>query len=188
MREKASWQVAVTIIFLLLSVYLILSIACIVFGVLGWRFPTLCALAILLPILAMAIPAMLNHSRGCYKILFPWYFIHNLISVIACAFVYQYYGVLETTTGKLDTSFISSMILSFNTWTTLGFGDLIPVPRTRLFSSIQAFLGMLTIPVGFSLIWLWVTESMVPPHLAFLDRRKFKFDETGDIVGERKKG
>ena len=188
MREKAPWQVSATIIFLLLTGYLLLSVVCIMFGILGWRYPTLCVLALLLPILTIAIPAMLNYSRGSYKILFPWYFIHNLISVVVCAFIYLDYGVFETTTGKLDNSFISSIILSFNVWTTLGFGDLIPVSKTRLFSSIQAFLGMLTIPVGVSLIWLWVTDSMVPPHLAFLERKKYKFDEMGDIIGKKEDG
>jgi hypothetical protein len=29
---------------------------------------------------------------------------------------------------------------------------------------------------------------MVPPHLAFLERRKYKFDEMGDIIGKREDG
>jgi hypothetical protein len=188
MRFQSPWQVLSGYITVLVLIYIIATIIASVTAILDLKYLTLGILAILLIVFVLAIPAMLNFARSNYLILFSWFVIHNFISTIVVAFLYAKSGVYVTTSGKLDTSFHAGMSLSLNIWTTLGFADLIPVPHMRLFASLQAFLALFTIPVGFSLLWLLVTESLVPPQKAYLDKLKFRFSKNGDIVGKKEDG
>ena len=133
-----------------------------------WVLVTAICLAIGFSIIIQLIPTMLNLSRSFFTFLASLFLIHILVTLIAFAFHYKFAGLIGPS-GFSAPSFRDALYFSVTTFTTLGYGDLRPIPEMRLATSVEAFAGMTSVVLGISLIWLWCEENLVPKEMAFFD-------------------
>ncbi len=155
LMKAASW-----LLYLLIAILVICS-----------RFSTVCAY--LLPLVLFLqytmfvwmIPLNLNWSRGLYSHLFWKSILLFCVTVFSFSFVYWFYGVVDSATGTTVKCYPTSLYFSVTTWSTLGYGDFRPVPSVRLLTSLEAILGVLSIPLIFTMIWkycdfrIWGTSN-----------------------------
>lgn len=73
----------------------------------------------------------------------------SLISIftIIVGFANVYAGAGVQHQGSLPTHWVDYVYFSATTFTTLGYGDFIPCPQVRLFTSLEALLGLLYGPL-----------------------------------------
>lgn len=133
-----------------------------------WVLFTACFLAVGVIIVIRLIPTMLNLSRDYFKTVASDFIIYIVVTIIAFALHHKSAGLVEPS-GKVATTFIDALYFSVTTFTTLGYGDLRPIPEMRLATSIEAFLGMISFALAMSMLWLWCQENLVPKEMAFFD-------------------
>ena len=120
------------------------------------------------------IPLFLNLSRSFYIYILALLFLHVCVTITSFALHYMASGVIGPN-GDISSSFYDSIYFSITTFTTLGYGDFQPLPARRLSTSSEALIGMLSMAVCASIIWLWCQENLISKEMAFLDgyrRRK----------------
>ena len=129
------------------------------------------------------IPLNLNWSRSLYSHLFWKAILLFCVTVISFAIIYRFYGIVDSARGITVKSYLTSTYFSITTWSTLGYGDFKPVPSLRLLTSLEAILGVLSIPLIFTMIWkycdfrIWDTSNEDGQE----ERKNFKLhlDERG---------
>ena len=185
MRYKAPWQVLVAGIGIAWLLYIGAAVLAIAGALINIQTLSLIGIGIGTFACGLSIPLHLNYTRSSYWIIIPWQFIHALITILTFAVFYARAGLLEPN-GGISHSFSDAFYLSFTTWTALGSDDLIAPKSLRMLSSIEAVCGMIFMPILTAVYLQAIIESTVEPKLAYLDKRKFKFDRDGDIISERK--
>ena len=119
-------------------------------------------------IIIQLIPVMLNLSRTYFVFVASNFFVHVLATIIAFALHHKSAGLIGPS-GPVEPSFWDALYFSVTTFTTLGYGDLQPIPAMRLATSIEALAGMLSMALLASMLWLWCQENLVPKEIAFFD-------------------
>lgn len=153
--EAVSW-----LLYLVLAVLVFLSGYCLVCA---YLFPFL--LFFQYALLIWMIPLNLNWSRGLYSHLFWKSVLLFCITLLSFSLVYRFYGVIDSATGEITQRYLTSLYFSITTWSTLGYGDFRPVAGIRLLTSFEAILGVLSIPLIFTMIWkycdfrIWETSN-----------------------------
>jgi hypothetical protein len=74
-------------------------------------------------------------------VLFPFVAVATIILVYALG--YRYLGVVDNGQTNPNPDPVTCVYLSLVTWTTLGYGDVTPMPQIRLFAASEAFVGYL---------------------------------------------
>ena len=133
-----------------------------------WVLFTATCLSIGFFLIIRLVPPMLNLSRSFFKGIVSLILIHIAVTIIAFAFHHKSAGLMEPA-GLLVPSFRDALYFSVTTFTTLGYGDLQPLPEMRLATSIEAFAGMISVALGVAMIFLWCEEDLVSPDMAFFD-------------------
>lgn len=67
--------------------------------------------------------------------------------IFVCALVYHTSGLLNSGTGKALTGFSNALYLSGVTFTTLGYGDVVPTGWVRFVAAIEGASGFLLVPM-----------------------------------------
>ena len=119
-------------------------------------------------IIIQLIPVMLNLSRTYFVFVASNFFVHVSVTIIAFALHHKSAGLIGRL-GPVEPSFGDALYFSVTTFTTLGYGDLQPIPAMRLATSIEALAGMISMALFVSMIWLWCQENLVPKEMAFFD-------------------
>lgn len=104
--------------------------------------------------------------------------IHISITIFSFALHYHSSGLLGAK-GEFSPSLYESLYFSMTTFTTLGYGDIQPLPNYRLTTSLEALSGMVSMALGSSMIWLWCQENMIPKEMAFFDGNRRHKKELG---------
>lgn len=84
----------------------------------------------------------ISKKKSIRNIRTEFYFIvaMGLTNIVQFACLYRMYGVKDAT-GVVSADWMISFYFSIVTWTTLGYGDFVPVPELRLVSAFEALLG-----------------------------------------------
>ena len=119
-------------------------------------------------IIIQLIPVMLSLSRAYFVFVASNFLIHVSVTIITFALHHKSAGLIGRS-GPVEPSFRDALYFSVTTFTTLGYGDLQPIPAMRLATSIEALAGMVSMALFVSMIWLWCQENLVPKEMAFFD-------------------
>ncbi len=141
--EVVSW-----LLYFVLAIFVFLSSY---FLVCAYLFPFL--LFSQYALLIWMIPLNLNWSRGLYSRLFWKSVFLFCVTILSFSLVYRFYGIIDTASGEITKRYLTSLYFSITTWSTLGYGDFRPVAEVRLLTSFEAILGVLSIPLIFTMIW-----------------------------------
>lgn len=149
--------------------YFSFGLASIVIVLLGlkWQFALFFVplpLILMLFLIVTAIPLFLNWSRNMYGTLLWGMVIFIVFSLAIYTSTYMITGVNYN--GVKEYNIWSSVYFSLNTFTTLGYGDFSPIKHFRLIASSQAFIGIMTVPILISIIWLYCSERLHRPVVA----------------------
>ena len=130
------------------------------------------------------IPLMLNLSRSFFSFIASLLLIHVAVTITAFALHHKSAGLIGRSGHPLEPSFWDALYFSVTTFTTLGYGDLQPMPEMRLATSVEALAGMISVALSASMIWLWCQENLVPKELAFFDgdrrhKKRWRYQEFG---------
>ena len=177
LMHNVPWQAALVAALRVTIVYSVMLLGALVLGAFGW-LPLLAGLLLILAfvILIFIIPLFMNLSRGYFILLLVFLAGHMVVTLFAYAMQYFHAGIAGSG-GVVIYSFRDSLYFSVTTWTTLGYGDFIPIPRMRLVTSLEALTGVISMAIAISFIWLWCTENLVPKEKAFFDgNRRHKKD------------
>ena len=92
-----------------------------------------------------------HHLKQTIVLLFALFFAHSIhVWFFACGYMLLVntfeIGHFVTESGDMyHTGFVDALYYSIVTYTSLGFGDIIPTQATRLLTGIEALLGLLMI-------------------------------------------
>jgi hypothetical protein len=165
------WQAAITGAMVVSIAFLF---AMTIGGIAAWLglavVVVLCQCFALLVMLQL-IPLMLNLSRTFYGYLLIVYFVFVAGAIAQYALAFYRSGLLSAA-GGVTKSFRDAVYFSVTTWTTLGYGDLTAPPHMRLVTSAEALMGAVSLAIGVSFFWLYVTEQLVPKDRALFDGKK----------------
>lgn len=163
------WQLVVTFASLLFAIFIVTTLLSLVSGYFGWHLVfTLFFIVSGFLIIILIIPLVLNLSRSFYVYLLFALLLHVSISIITFSLHYMDSGLIGPS-GQFHPKFYDAIYFSITTFTTLGYGDLQPIPSQRLVTSVEALTGMLSMALGASLIWLWCQENLLPKEMALWD-------------------
>ena len=170
LTHNVPWQYALGHGFVLEAVFVAVMLLSVISGYFDWwvLFTPL-FLAVGFFVVIQLIPLMLNLSRSFFVFIAPHFFVHVLATIIAFALHHKSAGLIGRSGHPLEPSFWDALYFSVTTFTTLGYGDLQPMPEMRLATSVEALAGMLSIALFASMIWLWCQENLVPKEMAFFD-------------------
>ena len=169
------WQGAVAsvgISHIVFAMAMLLSLASGYFN--WWVILTAIFLAVGLIVILRLIPTMLNLSRSYFAFTASHLLIYISVTIVAFALHHMSAGLIGQF-GPFMPSFRDALYFSVTTFTTLGYGDLQPIPEMRLATSVEALIGMFSVALTVATIWLWCQENLVPKKMAFFDgyrRRK----------------
>ncbi len=119
-------------------------------------------------IMVQLIPLLLSMSRASFVLVASNFFFYVLVVIITFALHHKSAGLIERS-EFVEPSFWDALYFSVTTFTTLGYGDLQPIPAMRLATSIEALAGMISMALFVSMIWLWCQENLVSKEKAFFD-------------------
>ena len=171
------WQVALGTALMSTIIFIGVMLLSLISGYFGWY--SIFTAAFLLAgffVITSLLPLLLNLSRSFFWLVFGLLVIHIVVTIFSFALHYQSSGLLGGG-GKFIPSFYDALYFSVTTFTTLGYGDMQPLPNHRLTTSVEALSGMVSMAIGASLIWLWCQENLVPKEMTFFDgNRRLKTD------------
>ena len=136
-----------------------------------WVLFTAIFLAIGFFIIIQLIPTMLNLSRSYHKVIAWLMLIQIFVTIIAFALHHMSAGLIGPS-GTSAPTFADALYFSVTTFTTLGYGDLKPIPEMRLATSVEAFAGMISVAIAVAIIWLWCEEDLIPKEMSLLDANR----------------
>jgi len=169
MLQQIQWQTALVYVGMFVLAFISSMFLSLCSGYFGWSsILTTIFLITGFIIIITLLPILLNLSRSFFWIAFVLLLTHVLVTIISFTLHYHESGLLGTT-GKISPSFYDSLNFSIATFTTLGYGDLQPLPSYRLATSLEALLGMVSMALGISVIWLWCQENIIPKEVAYFD-------------------
>lgn len=172
LHHGVPWQAALGAAFTMFLIFAAVLLLSLVSGYFGWYSMVTAALLLIgFIIIVVMIPGLLNLSREWFWVVFVLLAIQIAITILAFAFHYKSSGLIGSD-GVFRPSFYDALYFSVTTFTTLGYGDLQPIPGYRLTTSIEALFGMVSMAVGASLIWLWCQENLISPEMAFFDAKR----------------
>nr|WP_320116503.1 ion channel [uncultured Desulfuromonas sp.] len=173
------WQAVLAHAVQLFVVFFVSMVLSLVSGYFGWySIFTLVFISFGFFVIISTIPLLLNLSRSFFIYIFLLLIGHVFITIVAFTLHFMDSGLVGPS-GQFIPSFYDALYFSITTFTTLGYGDLQPMPDHRLTTSIEALIGMVSMAIGASLIWLWCQENLVPKEMAFWDgNRRNKKDIT----------
>ena len=128
----------------------------------------------LICIIIWSIPANLNWSKNLYGHLFSKVIILVFFTIVIYAIEYKYIGLIDSLSKPNKESFLKALYFSITTWTTLGFGDIIPSYNCRLLASAEALTGTISIPLIFAMAWFWIEQR--------LNRESLEENEFGSLT------
>lgn len=127
-------------------------------------------------IIIQLVPLTLNLSRSYYTAVVIVTIVQLAVTILTFTFHYQAFGLLRESKAFTPT-FTEALYFSVTTFTTLGYGDLQPLPAARLVTSVEALAGMISVAITAAIIWLWCQENLIPKEMAVLDgNRRAKGD------------
>jgi hypothetical protein len=80
------------------------------------------------------------------------------ISIVGFALLYQEIGLVEGDDVPV-TTFADSLYFSIITWTTVGYGDIKPSPRARLWAAAESFYGYVLMAFLIAQIISWLDAA-----------------------------
>ncbi|HEU0230788.1 MAG TPA: ion channel [Burkholderiaceae bacterium] len=169
MLTQGTWQGALGTAALSVIIFSTSILLSLVSGFFGW-YSILIGIFLFIGfyVIITILPLLLNLSRSFYWIIFALLIIHISITILSFALNYHSTGLLGSK-GKFAPSFYDSLYFSITTFTTLGYGDIRPLPSYRLTTSLEALIGMVSMALGASVIWLWCQENLIPKEIAYFD-------------------
>jgi len=169
------WQAALVMQLEMSIVYIAMLLISLLLGAFGW-LPLLGGLMLIFAfvILIGMIPLFMNLSRGYFTLLLGYLAGHIIVTLLAYALQYWHAGIVASDNSVIN-NFQDSLYFSVTTWTTLGYGDFVPIQKMRLATSLEVLTGFISMAITVSFIWLWCTENLVPKEMAFFDgKRRYK--------------
>ena len=107
------------------------------------------------------------------------YLIMTLFNLLGFAIIYYFFGIC---CDKEPVDFTTSLYFSVVTWTTLGYGDLSPLPELRLVAAFEAFMGYLymavLVGIALELIHAKLQEKKIKQKLTYRQIRQRFFYKT----------
>lgn len=169
MLHGVLWQDAIYEAMLSVIIFSIAMLLSLASGFFGWYsvFTTVFLVVGFFVIITL-LPLLLNLSRSFFWVIFCLLIVHIVVTISSFALHYHDSGLLGKH-GLFIPGFYDSLYFSITTFAKLDYGDFQPLPRHRLTTSFEALLGMASIAVCASLIWLWCQENMVPKEMSFFD-------------------
>lgn len=169
------WQVMAANALMGIIIFVIAMLLSVISGFLGWYSILICfSLIVGFSVIITMIPLLLNMSRSYFLIVFAMLISHITTTICSFALHYKVTGLFGNE-GKFYPSFYDALYFSITTFTTLGYGDIQPLQDCRLTTSLEALLGMVSMALGASVLWLWCQENMVPKEMTFFDgNRRYK--------------
>ena len=169
LAHNVPWQEGLYLGFIGEIAFVAAMLLSVINGYFDWWVPfTVLFLAGGFLIMVQLIPLMLNMSRDSFVLVASNFFVYVSVTIIAFALHHKSAGLIERS-GLIEPSFWDALYFSVTTFTTLGYGDLQPIPGMRLATSIEALAGMISMALFVSIIWLWCQENLVPKEMAFFD-------------------
>ena len=169
LTHNLPWQGVLAYGFVRETVFVAAMLLSVISGYFDWWVPfTVLFLAGGFFIIIQLIPVMLNLSRTYFVFVASNFFVHVSVTIIAFALHHKSAGLIGRL-GPVEPSFGDALYFSVTTFTTLGYGDLQPIPAMRLATSIEALAGMISMALFVAMIWLWCQENLVPKEMAFFD-------------------
>jgi hypothetical protein len=106
-----------------------------------WGEPSLwLSLAVIVVASLYYTTTFFNANDKLEKLFF--FVLSQLFMILYFANLYKAVGVIRTFTGKVyEPNWVDAIYFSVVTWTTLGYGDFVPVDELKLFAICQALLG-----------------------------------------------
>ena len=170
MSHGQPWQGVVASMF---TSYLIVAsglLISLVSGYFNWSiFITCVSLVVALIFVVRLIPTMLNLSRSFFLWIMFEFLIFISATIVAFALHHKSAGLVGTN-GPLEPSFHDAIYFSVTTFTTLGYGDMQPLPEMRLATSIESLAGMFSVALASAVVFLWCQDHTVPYDLSLLRR------------------
>ena len=170
--HNVPWQGVLYMMFRVLAWFIVAMFLSLISGFFNWWI--LCTtifLAIGFFIIIQLIPTMLNLSRSYFKGIVSLILIQILVTIIAFALHHMSAGLMGPDGPSVPT-FTDALYFSVTTFTTLGYGDLQPIPEMRLATSVEAFAGMISVAIAVAIIWLWCQEHLIPKEMSLLDANR----------------
>ena len=82
----------------------------------------------------------------------PWFFWGAPVLIGTFAWIYFDVGLIESSTQcHVQVSVVDAIYFSVVTWTTLGYGEVLPTSSIRSFAAAEAFLGYIYMAVAIGL-------------------------------------
>jgi hypothetical protein len=124
------------------------------------KFPAITASVMIIPfiILTWSIPVELGAKQSTHYAVFYKFGGTILFSITIFAYIYFKHGVYVSG-NRTNVDFFDALYFSITTWTTLGYGDFLPVPECRLTTSIEALIGYFSMAVFIILTGMFITEG-----------------------------
>ena len=168
--NRVPWQAAGAGVVGSAMLYAVLGVVALVAAYFNGIIITIVLLVLLTLIMLFAVIIALNLTRGFSMYCMAFVLIHHILCALCFAIYFMNQGVLDTGTNVVDHSFASGLILSMNTWSTLGYSDLIPRSGYRFYASLESFIAIINIAISVSLIWKIIDESIDKPDDTAFDR------------------
>ena len=169
LAHNVPWQESLSVGFIGEAAFVAAMLLSVISGYFDWWVSlTVFFLAGGFLVMVQLIPLMLSMSRAAFVLVASNFFVYVLAAIIAFALHHKAAGLIGRS-GPVEPSFWDALYFSVTTFTTLGYGDLQPIPAMRLATSIEALAGMLSMALFVSMIWLWCQENLVPKEMAFFD-------------------
>ncbi|MES9903315.1 MAG: ion channel [Sedimenticola sp.] len=87
---------------------------------------------------------------------------YGLVTIVLFAGIYTSGGlVMNSESPTIIHDSLSSLYFSVVCWTTLGFGDFVPVPKVRLFAALEALLGYLSVGMLVAVVLRYIAANKV---------------------------
>lgn len=92
----------------------------------------------------------LDWPRKSARYWFCLLILFNVIVILQFALAYKHLGVLEEQAVIKDG--LTAFTFSLSTWSTTGFGDLMPTEQTRLLATMQSVIGYISVGIFMAMI------------------------------------
>ncbi len=166
------WLSALTRAWAMLLVSVISMALAVVSGYLGW-YSIITTALLVVGYLALigCVLNFLNLSRAFSGRALLLLLLLVASTISAFALHYRSSGLLDGG-DEFDPDLWDALYFSVTTFTTLGYGDLQPLPEHRLTTSLEVLLGLLFMATLVSFVWFRFSENLVPKDMTFLEGKR----------------